>query len=231
MAELNVLTASAPPFPLISQANWTLSGADSQETAAGNYAATNAFDGNSAHVVDDAVVGCVSTSATRDPDRSWQHLRRPRISGTFRARMASRTETLGRTEFYVSTDGVNWESAVASGTMPNTAAEQQVLFTAKAGRYVRLRALTEISGGPWTVVAELNVLGTGNQPPNGVIGSPASDVTIALGGSVTFSGNGSDPENHVPLTYSWNFGAGGPGKSNEASTPEQSCFPMPGCTL
>ena len=141
--------------------------------------------------------------------------------------MANRTETLGSTEFYVSTDGVNWGSAVASGTMPNTAAEQQVLFTAKVGRYVRLRALTEILGGPWTVVAELNVLGTGNQPPNGVIESPVSDMTIAPGGSVTFSGSGSDPDNDLPLMYSWNFGAGGPGSSMSVN-PGAIVFPNAG---
>src|SRR5690606_8066041 len=32
--------------------------------------------------------------------------------------------------------------------------------TAKTGRYVRLRALTEVNGRPYTSMAELNVLGT-----------------------------------------------------------------------
>jgi hypothetical protein len=38
--------------------------------------------------------------------------------------------------------------------------QKQVIFTGVAGRYVRLRALTEVNGGPWTNVAELNVFGT-----------------------------------------------------------------------
>jgi hypothetical protein len=33
------------------------------------------------------------------------------------------------------------------------------LFTTKTGQYVRLRALSEVNGYPWTSMAELNVLG------------------------------------------------------------------------
>jgi hypothetical protein len=51
---------------------------------------------------------------------------------------------------------------VASGTFPNTAAEQQVLFGAVTSRYVWLRAISEVQGTnkPWTSLAEFNVLGT-----------------------------------------------------------------------
>lgn len=60
-------------------------------------------------------------------------------------------------EVYVSTDGTTWGTAVATGTFPNTTAEQTVSFAAKTGRYVRLRALSEVQGRAWTSVAELNV--------------------------------------------------------------------------
>jgi hypothetical protein len=65
---------------------------------------------------------------------------------------------IGQYQFYVSTDGANWGSPVATGTFANTASEKQVLFPSKSGRYVRLRALTEVHGNPWTSMAELNVL-------------------------------------------------------------------------
>ena len=66
---------------------------------------------------------------------------------------------IGQYEFYVSSDGVNWGAAVATGSFANDATEKQVLFATKTGQYVRLRALTEINGLPYTSMAELNVLG------------------------------------------------------------------------
>ena len=62
-------------------------------------------------------------------------------------------------EIYISEDGLNWEIPVASGTFPNTPAEQVVLFTATPGRYVSLRALNEVNGNPWTAVAEIGLQG------------------------------------------------------------------------
>jgi len=69
--------------------------------------------------------------------------------------------TIAQYEFYVSASGppYNWV-LVASGTFANSPTEKEVAFAAVAGRYVRLRALSEVNGSPWTSVAELNVLGT-----------------------------------------------------------------------
>jgi YD repeat-containing protein len=47
-----------------------------------------------------------------------------------------------------------------------------------------------------------------NQPPNGTISSPLANLTVAVGGSVNFQGSGTDPDNHLPLSFSWNFGGG-----------------------
>lgn len=46
-----------------------------------------------------------------------------------------------------------------------------------------------------------------NQPPNGVITSPAGDVTITAGEAVTFAGGVSDPDGDE-VTVVWNFGDG-----------------------
>jgi hypothetical protein len=51
-------------------------------------------------------------------------------------------------------------------------------------------------------------LGPGNAEPNGTIDSPAGDVSISLGQSVTFAGTSSDPDNNTPLAFRWSFGAG-----------------------
>src|SRR5206468_1633992 len=48
----------------------------------------------------------------------------------------------------------------------------------------------------------------GNQAPNGVINTPATNVTITAGQSVSFTGTGTDPDNNLPLTFAWNFGGG-----------------------
>jgi hypothetical protein len=65
---------------------------------------------------------------------------------------------IGQYEFYVSTDGVNWGSPVATGTFANDATNKQVSFTSKTGQYVRLRALREVNGNPWISMAELQLL-------------------------------------------------------------------------
>ncbi|MFI5110842.1 MAG: discoidin domain-containing protein, partial [Terriglobales bacterium] len=75
-------------------------------------------------------------------------------------------------EFYVSTDGVNWGTSVATGSFnygslrtqcpgPGAAvpAPLQIAFPQTTGQYIRLRALSEINGNPWTSMAEINVLG------------------------------------------------------------------------
>jgi lysophospholipase L1-like esterase len=53
---------------------------------------------------------------------------------------------------------VTWGTAVASGTFPNSAQEQEVLFASTPGRYVRLQAITEVNGLENVSAAELTVL-------------------------------------------------------------------------
>jgi Trypsin/F5/8 type C domain len=64
---------------------------------------------------------------------------------------------IARYEVYLSADATNWGTAVATGTFANSTALQSARFPATVGRYVRLRALSEVGGGPWTSVAELGV--------------------------------------------------------------------------
>jgi hypothetical protein len=53
----------------------------------------------------------------------------------------------------------DWGAAV-TGAFGTGAQPSTVTFTAKAGRYIRFRALSEVTGKPYTSVAELDVAGT-----------------------------------------------------------------------
>lgn len=52
-----------------------------------------------------------------------------------------------------------------------------------------------------------------NQPPVASISSPATNVSVAQGGTVNFQGAASDPDNNLPLTYAWSFPGGSPASS------------------
>ncbi|HDR7690148.1 MULTISPECIES: M6 family metalloprotease domain-containing protein [Bacillus cereus group] len=62
-------------------------------------------------------------------------------------------------EFYVSSDGINWGTAVSIGAFANNTSLKEVSFANKTGRYIRLRALSEVNNNPWTSAAEINVFG------------------------------------------------------------------------
>ncbi len=136
---------------------------------------------------------------------------------------------IGQYEFYVSDDGINWGSPAAAGIFTNTAAEKEVRFTGITGQFIRLRVLTEVNGMPWTSMAELSVLGTLlNQLPDAIINSPAQDLTINPGDTVTFSGTGTDPDNNLPLMFKWSFGAGSGIPDSTAQDPGAVTFSTPG---
>jgi hypothetical protein len=132
---------------------------DSEETAEEDGKATNAFDGDSAtiwhtewsssnpphpHTI------AIDLGASYDID-GFRYLPRQDVDWP--------NGSIAQYEFYVSTDGVNWGSAAASGTFAATQAEKEVTFTARTGRYIKLVALSEVNGNPWASAAEINVLG------------------------------------------------------------------------
>jgi Domain of unknown function (DUF1929)/Legume lectin domain/Glyoxal oxidase N-terminus len=65
-----------------------------------------------------------------------------------------------------------------------------------------------------------------DRPPTGTITSPASDVNILAGQSVSYSGTGMDPDGTV-TGYSWVFPGGSPSSSN-LSVPGNVVYNMPG---
>ena len=62
-------------------------------------------------------------------------------------------------EFFVSRTPDRFDQRVAAATFQKTRQAQEVTFNPVVGRYVLLRALSEVNGGPWASVAELGVLG------------------------------------------------------------------------
>jgi hypothetical protein len=184
VAELNVGATDAPPSggggggsgDAIPQSAWSLHAVDSQETAVGNFRATSAFDGNP------NTMWATQWFASSPPP---PHDIQINLGGTYDItgfrylpRQDGRSEgTIGQYQFYVSADGANWGSAVASGSFASGRAEQQVNFAGKSGRYIRLRALNEIDGHPWTTIAELNVLTSSAVPPGG--GTPPSSSPVS----------------------------------------------------
>jgi lysophospholipase L1-like esterase/PKD repeat protein len=216
--------------PVVPHTNWTLLHVDSEETVAENGTATRAFDGDPAtywvtHWQDVAAplpheiqidLGAVYTLG------ALKYL--PRQDGMF-------VGDIGRYEIYVSLDGANWGDPVATGAFALTADEQLIGFTPKDGRYVRFRALTEVTGAALTAIAELNLLQVNpalNQAPTAVIDLPAGDLTIAVGASVNFAAHGDDADGNLPLHYRWSFAAGSGIADSLFQAPGQIAFTNPG---
>jgi peptidoglycan/xylan/chitin deacetylase (PgdA/CDA1 family) len=197
-ANLSVVSSSSDQIVLsltdtmdlvIPKSTWSLKSVDSQELVYENGAAMNTFDGNVSTIWHTQWYGGsppheiqIDLGVIYDID-GFYYL--PRQDGGVNGR-------IGRYEFYVSGDGVNWGSPVATGTFANDATEKMVIFTPKTGRFVRLRALSEVNGNPWTSMAEINVLRRGSdptydQPLTMRSGVPSSWVYVSVqqGSSIT----------------------------------------------
>jgi len=89
-------------------------------------------------------------------------------------------------EFYLSMDGTNWGSPVATGTWTSGTDPETVSFPSQTANYVQLRAISEVNGGGLTAVAELVVSGcivnttfveTNTQTNNGTCTDQAYNIT------------------------------------------------------
>lgn len=150
----------------IPNTNWKLKFVDSEETVAGDYRGVNGFDGVTETIWLTQVVNGFNGSPPPPHEIQINLGSSANLNGFV---YVPRKDGLpfgwiGQYEFYVSTDGVNWGSPVATGTFANDATNKQVGFTSTTGQYVRLRALSEVNGNPWTSMAELQLL---NLPSGG----------------------------------------------------------------
>lgn len=81
------------------------------------------------------------------------------VGFTYVPRQDQANGRIGDFELYVGNDADSWSEPAARGTFEPTDAEQRVMLPqAVRGRYIRLRALSEVNGNPWTSVAELGLL-------------------------------------------------------------------------
>lgn len=194
-----VVGASSPAIP---KTGWRVVYADSEERVAGDFSVTYAIDGRANtfwHTQWGTGAG-YPHEIQIDLGKTYQingfrYL--PRQDGGMNG-------TIKQYEFYVSADGVNWGSSAVAGTFGSGTSAKEALFALKAGRFVRLRALSEMNGNPWASMAELDVLGS--LPPDGVINTPSTSVSINTGQWVQFSGSGAN--GNYPHNYLWQFGAG-----------------------
>ncbi len=83
------------------------------------------------------------------------------------------------------------------------------------------------SAGVPSIATMVQVSAAANDvPPTGTITSPASNVTISAGQSVSYSGTGSDTDGSISA-YSWSFPGGNPSSSNLAN-PGSVTYAAPG---
>ena len=80
----------------------------------------------------------------------------------YRPRPGASNGTIKDYEIYVGDDPKKLGKPAAKGAFPKRDGETVVTFAAKAqGRYLRVKALSEVAGRPWTSIAELRILADG----------------------------------------------------------------------
>ena len=143
----------------ISHAGWSLVSADSQETAAEDGHASNAFDDSTStfwHTQYTDAKPMPPHELVLDLGASYS------LTGLrYTPRQDDNQNGMVKDyEFYVSSDKANWGTAVKTGSFGTDKAPTTVTFQAKSGRFIRFVALTEASGKAYSCVAELDVSGT-----------------------------------------------------------------------
>ncbi|MEU5216962.1 discoidin domain-containing protein [Streptomyces sp. NPDC020807] len=154
--------AMEPAAPLLSRTGWTATASD-EETVGENGRAANVLDGSTATIWHSKWTGTPAPlphSITVDMHRTAV------VSGlVYQPRVTGINGRVGQYSISLSTDGLNWGSPVATGTLADDASAKTLGFAPKGARFVRLTAVTEAGNrGPWTSAAELNLLGDPGTP-------------------------------------------------------------------
>jgi len=143
----------------VSHASWSLVSTDSEETAAEDGHASNAFDDSTStfwHTEYQSAKPMPPHEIVIDLGANYS------LTGMrYTPRQDDNQNGMVKDyEFYVSNDKTNWGSAVKTGSFGTGKAPTTVTFPAKAGRFIRFVALNEASGKAFNCVAELDVAGT-----------------------------------------------------------------------
>ncbi|MFI1284255.1 discoidin domain-containing protein [Streptomyces sp. NPDC020858] len=164
--------AMEPMAPVLDRAGWTATASD-EEISGENGRAANVLDGNANTIWHSKWTGTPAPlphSITIDMHRTAV------VSAlVYRPRAGGANGRVGEYSLSVSTDGQNWASPVATGTLADDGSAKTLGFAPQGARFVRLTALTEAGGrGPWTSAAEIDLLG---DP-----GTPAATVDLSRTG-------------------------------------------------
>ncbi|GIE93491.1 hypothetical protein Ari01nite_09560 [Paractinoplanes rishiriensis] len=157
-AEINLLGGTDPALP---RTGWTIA-PDSQETAAQNGRAVNALDGNTTTFwhsrYSPAPAGPLPHAIT--VDMKTANL----VSGlAYLPRQdTSKNGQIGRYRIETSMNGTVW-APPSTGAFTDSKSAQIARFAPTLARFVKLTALSEAGNrGPWSSVAEVNLLGRAN---------------------------------------------------------------------
>ncbi|MFD8891559.1 discoidin domain-containing protein [Streptomyces sp. NPDC059566] len=164
--------AMEPTAPILDRAGWTATASD-EETAGENGRAANVLDGNVNTLWHSRWTG---TPAPLPHVITVDMHRTAVVSAlVYRPRANGPNGRVGEYSISLSTDGQNWASPVATGTLADDAGAKTLGFAPQGSRFVRLTALSEAGGrGPWSSAAEIDLLG---DP-----GTPAATVDLARTG-------------------------------------------------
>ncbi|MET9319135.1 endo-alpha-N-acetylgalactosaminidase family protein [Streptomyces sp. NPDC003038] len=140
---------------LVPQHQMSVKTVDSQETTGENGSAAHVLDGDGStiwHTQWYAATAPMPHEITLDLGASYDV-----TALHYLPRQSQSNGRIADYQVFTSADGVTWGTAAASGTFVNSAAQQDVAFSRRAARYVRLKATSEVGGNAWTSVAELNI--------------------------------------------------------------------------
>jgi lysophospholipase L1-like esterase len=169
--------------------SWKVSSVDSEEWDALNGSSLNAIDGNGSTfwITQITPDGNNSTPPGYPHDIQIDLGKSYPLSGLqyLPRQDGSTAGWVGQYSFFVSTDGVNWGSAVASGTFAKSALQKQVTFTPVNARYVQLEPQSEVNGNIWASMAELGVLFQCATTPSVTITAPIDEYLQSSGASLT----------------------------------------------
>jgi endo-alpha-N-acetylgalactosaminidase len=151
--------ATVLPPGIVPQSRITVADVSSEDVATGG-AATSALDGNPSTLWHSAWSEVPSPATfphhiTLDLGSTYQ------VDGfSYLPRQSGTNGMFKGYELYVSPDGQDWGTPVATGEFPNSTATQRLDFTAKPGRYVKFVGTSSLNGAVFGSAAELNVYGT-----------------------------------------------------------------------
>jgi hypothetical protein len=161
--QLNVTTgewsAGGTDDGFLPRTGWSLVSVDSEETSGEDGHATNAFDDST------STFWHTQWQGTQPPPPHELVIDLGARYSLTTVRYTPRQDgnpngMVGNYEFYVSDSTSDWGAAVKTGTFTNATQPTTATFAAKAGRYIRFRAMSELTGKAYTCVAEIDVSGT-----------------------------------------------------------------------